>query len=279
MKNIFSTSTWPAASRVAKDIVSALSAEKIYLLSVIHQSEEIQSIFIDNPTIENTVEALNILVLTGESEKRSNEELQDIIEHRLSIQIPVTAFVMQAVQFNEWLKKEHPFAIKVIHKARLFYDAGHIPLTVPDGYDEPVAQNILSFERDQKTNKAIEFLAGAELFVVRKQFELAAFNLHQAAEQIYCGIIRFTTGLHVQTHNLDKLYRYSKYLMPGLKDLFPRDTEEEIKLFQCLQKAYLGARYDREYSIKNTAVSKLSERIKKLLILCQGIQNPKLITT
>ena len=278
MKSIFSINTWPAASGIAKEIISALTTEKIYLLSVIHQSEEIQSIFIDSPRIENAVEALNILVLAGESEKRLNEELQDIIEHRLNIQTPVTAFVMQALQFHEWLINEHPFAVKVIQKGKLFYDAGNIPLTAPEGYNEPAAKDFLSLELSRKTSKAIEFLAGAELFVIRKQFEIAAFHLHQAAEQIYTGIIQFTTGLHVQTHNLDKLYRYSKYLMPGLKDLFPRDTEGEIKLFQYLQKAYLGARYDTDYSIKMTAVSKLFERVKKLLILCRDIQNPRFIT-
>jgi uncharacterized protein len=277
MKEIFSQNTWPAISHVSKIIVSALSPDKIFLLSVIHQRQEIQSIFIENPLEEHLIEALNILVLTGESENRSNDELQDIIEHRLGIQLSVTAFVLQATQFNIWLKKEHPFAFKVIHKAKLYYDAGNIPLAIPEGYNEVLANDILLCELDQKTNKAVEFLAGAELFIVRNQFELAAFHLHQATEQIYSAVIRFTTGLLVQTHNLEKLYRYSKYLLPGLKDLFPRDTEFERNIFQCLQKAYLGARYDADYSVKYKGVSQLYERIKKLLILCQGVKQKRLI--
>jgi HEPN domain-containing protein len=276
MNSLFSENTWPAISQVSRLIVSALSPEKIFLLSVIHHKEEVRSIFIDDMQEEYLIEALNILVLTGESEKKSNEELQDMIEHRLGIHIPVTAFVLKAGQFNEWLKKDHPFACKVIHKAKLYFDANNIPLVIPSGYNELAAKDFLMKESEQKTNKAIEFLAGAELFIVRKQFNLAAFHLHQAAEQIYAGIIRFTTGLQVQTHNLDKLYRYSKYLLPGLKDLFPRDTEAERKLFQGLQKAYLGARYDAEYSIKYPGVSLLFERIKKLLILCQGMQRSKI---
>ena len=278
MNKIFSQNTWPDVSHISESIVAALSPEKIYLLSVIHHIEEIQSVFVENPLEHHLIEAVIILVLISESESRPSEELQDIVEHRLGIQIPVSAFVVRFGQFNSWLKKDHPFAVKVIHNAKLYYDAGNFPLAVPEGNKELAANVFLMRDLEQKTNKAIEFLAGADLFIVRNQFELAAFHLHQAAEQIYSGIIRFTTGFEAQTHNMDKLYRYSKYLLPGLKNIFPRGTEIEKKLFQCLQKAYLGARYDTDYSIKYTEVSQLFERIKKLLILCQSIKRTKLIT-
>jgi HEPN domain-containing protein len=278
MNKIFAEHTNPALSIDINKIVSNISPERIYLLSVIHQKKEIQSIFVEDPPEEHLIEALNILVLTSESEKRSNDELQDIIENRLEIIIPVTAFVMQAVQFKEWLKKDHPFALRVVQNASLYFDACMIPLNVPDYYEELTAKEYLREELEHKIRKAIEFLAGAELFLVRRQFEMAAFHLHQAAEQIYTGIIRFKTGFQVQTHNLDKLYRYSKYLMPGLKDVFPRGVEKESKLFQCLQKAYLGSRYNPDFSIKYEMVSILFERVNKLLILCQSIIRTRLIT-
>jgi len=278
MNKIIAQNTCPAISHVINKIASALLPEKIYLLSVIHQRAELQSIFVESILEEQIIEALNILILSGESEKRSNDELQDIIENRLGIQIPITAFVLQAGQFNGWLKKEHPFAIKVIHKAMLYFDAGNIPLSMPDSFNEFGAKDLLIEDLEHKMRKAVEFLAGAELFIVRKQFEMSAFHLHQASEQIYSGIIRFVTGFQIQTHNLDKLYRYSKYLLPGLKDLFPRDVENEIKLFQYLQKAYLGGRYNADYSIKYAVVSQLFERVKKLLILCRGLLRTRLIT-
>ena len=278
MNKIFAEHTDRALSIDINKIVSIISPERIYLLSVIHQKKEIQSIFVDDAPEEHLIEALNILVLTSESEKRSNDELQDIIENRMEVIIPVTAFVMRVVQFNEWLKNEHPFALKVVQNASLYFDACRVPLNVPEHYDELTAKEILREELEHKIRKAVEFLAGAELFLVRRQFEMATFHLHQAAEQIYTGIIRFKTGFQVQTHNLDKLYRYSKYLMPGLKDVFPRGAEKESKLFQCLQKAYLGSRYNPDFSIKYEMVSVLFERVNKLLILCQSKIRTRLIT-
>jgi HEPN domain-containing protein len=268
----------PVISGDIDKIVSVLAPEKIYLLSIIHQKKEIQSIFVEDAEEEHLVEALNVLILTGESEKRTNDELQDIIENRSNLRIPLTAFVMQAGQFNIWLKKEHPFALKVFQYARLCFDRGSISLSVPDKFNELAAKEVLREEFEHKIRKAVEFLAGAELFIVRIQYEMAAFNLHQAAEQIYTGVIRFKTGFQVQSHNLDKLYRYSKYLLPGIKDVFPRGVENESKLFQYLQKAYLGSRYNADYSIKYEMVSLLFERVNKLLILCQSIIRTRLIS-
>jgi len=269
---------WPEVAPVIKDIVAALSPEKIYLLSVIHQRQEIRSIFIEDPSEHHLMEGLNILVLSGVSEKRPNDEVQDIIEHRLGIPISVTAFVLQAGQFSEWLKKQHPFALKVIRNARLCYDAGNFPLVATEAYEERSGNDFLKSDLEQKISKAREFLAGADLYIVRRQYEMAAFHLHQAAEQIYSGVIRFSTGLDVRTHNLDKLYRYSRWLLTDLKDIFPRNTEAEKRLFQYLQKAYLGARYDTDYSIKYPEIFKLVERIKKLLTVCQGVEWMKMTT-
>lgn len=278
MNKMYMQKDWPEVAPVIKDIVAALSPEKIYLLSVIHQRQEIRSIFIEDPSEHHLMEGLNILVLSGVSEKRPNDEVQDIIEHRLGIPISVTAFVLQAGQFSEWLKKQHPFALKVIRNARLCYDAGNFPLVATEAYEERSGNDFLKSDLEQKISKAREFLAGADLYIVRRQYEMAAFHLHQAAEQIYSGVIRFSTGLDVRTHNLDKLYRYSRWLLTDLKDIFPRNTEAEKRLFQYLQKAYLGARYDTDYSIKYPEIFKLVERINKLLTVCQGVEWMKMTT-
>jgi HEPN domain-containing protein len=266
---------WPELSPVIKNIVAALSPEKIYLLSVIHQRQEIRSIFIEDPSEQQLMEGLYILVLSGISEKRTNDEVQDIIEHGLGIPMSVTAFVLQAGQFSEWLKKEHPFAMRVILNARLCYDAGNFPLAAAEAYQERTGNDFSKSDLQLKIGKAREFLAGADLYIVRRQYEMAAFHLHQAAEQIYSGLIRFSIGLDVRTHNLDKLYRYSRGLLADLKDIFPRNTEVEKKLFHCLQKAYLGARYDTDYSIKYPEVFQLTERVNKLLTACQGAERVK----
>ncbi len=57
-------------------------------------------------------------------------------------------------------------------------------------------------------NKVNEFLAGAELYRIRKQNKMAAFMLHQATEHALHTILKIGIGLYINRHNLDKIMRY-----------------------------------------------------------------------
>ena len=279
MQVIFPENAWAAISPVFDKIRSNLSAEGIYLLSFIRHKAAMESIFISGPSEEHSIGAFNILILTNDGEQREQEEIQDIVENRLGLEIPVTAFVLPAKQFRRWFKDGHPFAKNVIRNCKIFYDAGNVPMIHPKEDNEADSKLMLKKDFNQNLGKVVEFLAGAELYIVRKQYELAAFHLHQAAEQAYSGIIRLKMGLQVQTHNIDKLYRYSKYLVPGLKELFPRDLENEKKLFQSLQRAYIGGRYKIDFSIGSLVAIQLYERIKKLLTICQELGQEQLVVS
>ena len=275
MKNIFSSFTREPLAMITNSIVTLILPEKIFLLSVLHRAQESENIFGRSPLMKQIVISFYLLVLAAESDTRSNDDLQDIIEHRSGHNIDITAFVLPVHQFNDWLIQDHPFASRVYHQASLLYDAGITPLAIPDQYNEAVAKQILRSTLDTHTAQALEFISGAELFMVRKRFGLAAFHLHQAAEQIYSGIIRFLTGLRVQTHNLDKLYRYARHLLPALDTAFPRDSETEKELFRWLQKAYTDGRYNSGFPVKQAIISQLSERVQKLLELCKTLQYSK----
>ncbi|GAC1425253.1 MAG: hypothetical protein NVSMB7_01520 [Chitinophagaceae bacterium] len=221
--------------------------------------------------IEHFVDSVYLLVLAAETETRSNDELQDIIEHRTAQNLDITVYVLPVHQFNDWLMKDHPFATRVYQQAILFYDAGITPLAIPNGYNETGSKKMLLEVLVAHTTRAAGFISGAGLFMARKQYALAAFHLHQAAEQIYSGIIWSVTGLCVHTHNLDKLYRYCRHLLPGIQGIFPRNSSPEKELFQWLQKAYVEGRYKNDFGIKYMIVSQLSERVQKLLDLCKTL--------
>ncbi len=258
-------------NKLVQDIVQQVSPEKIFLLSVCMHRHCSENIFVPRAIECEKVACYDLLVLAAENEQRNNDALQDAIESKCGEAGFVTAFVFRMQQFNTWLMNGHPFACKVYHAAQLCYDAGMVPLATPAEYDAAEVQNRLITEFNRNVNLAAEFLSGAELFTIRKQFALAAFHLHQAAEQLYTGIIHIITGLRLQTHNLDKLHRYSKHLLEGLPALFPRDTQQEKHLFKLLQKAYIESRYGNDYCIKPEELCLLHRRIVKLLELCRQI--------
>ncbi|HZW49014.1 MAG TPA: HEPN domain-containing protein [Bacillota bacterium] len=86
-------------------------------------------------------------------------------------------------------------------------------------------------------------MAGADLFMLRNQTKLAAFMFHQAAEQCLRALFEKTTGMYLNTHSLDKLTRYCSMTCWRLPEIFPGKNEKGERIFQLLQKAYIGGRY------------------------------------
>lgn len=119
-----------------------------------------------------------------------------------------------------------------------------------------------------------KFLAGAELYTVRKQYKLAAFMLHQTAEHSLLTLLQVTTGMRVNTHNLDRLIRYASMVSYKLQHIFPRNKDNEKRLFKLLQHAYSDARYKDDYSIHFQEVEALTKQVNELkeevVSLCKG---------
>lgn len=108
-----------------------------------------------------------------------------------------------------------------------------------------------------------EFLAGAELYRLRKQYALAAFLLHQAAEQCLEALVKTGTGFSTHTHSIDRLMRYAALVSYRVADLFPQQTEKDKHLFRLLQKAYIDGRY-ADYSIGEPELDCLIKRVEEL---------------
>jgi hypothetical protein len=116
-------------------IVEKTSPEKIFLLSTYTHHYSSSNIFVnDTITVEKPAEYC-LLALAAENEQRTNDMLQQIIENNCSAENNITAFVLPVHQFNKWLMQVHPFACKVYHNAQLCYNAGRVPLAIPDDCD------------------------------------------------------------------------------------------------------------------------------------------------
>jgi HEPN domain-containing protein len=114
---------------------------------------------------------------------------------------------------------------------------------------------------------ATEFMAGAELYIQRQQWPLAAFMLHQAAENALHAILKAATGLHMNTHNLDKLLRYCSMLTDRMQQILPRNEANNQRLFKLLQDAYIHARYKEALPINLNDITLLMKRVQALLEL------------
>jgi len=74
-----------------------------------------------------------------------------------------------------------------------------------------------------------------------------------------------------QEHHLDILGDLTADYCPQLKALIPRESDESKELFELLDYAYIGARYDREYNITKEQLEKLSKYVYKLHTVTEKI--------
>ena len=103
-----------------------------------------------------------------------------------------------------------------------------------------------------------------DLALNNKDYNEAAFQLHQATERSYKAIILVFTGYNPNEHYLMILGHMAGKHDRALRDIFPRETEEQEELFDLLDYAYIGARYDPEYKITRQQLEQLAPCVKKL---------------
>jgi HEPN domain-containing protein len=109
-----------------------------------------------------------------------------------------------------------------------------------------------------------EFIAGADLYYIRKQYPMAAFMLHQATEQALRAMLIINTGLRINTHNIERLIRYCSMFSHKLPDIFNKGTLESKRLFELLQSAYIQSRYSTNYHVTPSDIIQLTQKIRTL---------------
>lgn len=245
-------------TELVRIILEAVDANKIYFLGSTLMYRRTESIFMPDAPSCHYVGHYYVLVLVEDGQ--SLNAVQDKIENNCQHFIPVTAIVLHADQFNQWLIGGHQFAQTVCKIAVLLHGTEGKEL-VPETINEEDKISIFN----QGLNKVTEFLAGADLYRIREQNKIAAFMLHQAAEHALHTILKITTGLYLNTHNLDKLIRYCSMVSYNILEIFSRKNEKNERLFQLLQRAYIDSRYKEDYIIRTDDLIMLTEKVRALL--------------
>jgi HEPN domain-containing protein len=247
--------------QLVQKVLEAVKAEKIFLLGAALWRRRTESIFTPGQPSAQWLSDFCLLVLVNEPGKPLHD-IQDHIEQRCKKSFNATAIVLLSSTFNEWLAQGHRFACTVYNTTVMIYDGDETPLPLPGKLKEETKESGKLY--NETIIRVNEFLAGAELFCVRNQNKMAAFMLHQSAEQCLRTLLKLTTGFHCNTHNIERLAKYASMLYPCINDILPQQTPQDKHLFHLLQKAYIDSRYKDDYTIHQNDLIILTERIISL---------------
>lgn len=257
---------------LVESIVKAAAPESIFLLGLKTRHIKAESIFYSTAAGFASVADAWLLVLMGSFRGKSRQEWQDQIEAHCSMIVPATTIVAEAAVFKDQIMHEDRFAAHILQQSECIYSAAGMPYRRTAGAQPPDAGEAGSV-LNTGISKAGEFLAGAELYRVRKQYNLSAFMLHQSAEQALLALLSAALGFYVNTHNVERLLRYGSFLSDALTALFQYDRANDKRLIKLLQKAYIDTRYGRDYNIHYSNLLQLTEKVRCLAEIASAAGN------
>jgi len=262
---------------IKKIIVGTIYPEKIILFGM-HATSAGEQGFFEDGSLPFCLLNYDLLVITQRGDRRYDYEVQDIVENRCHSSIAVNVMVHDIDYVNGQLAAGHYFFSMIRRDAILLHDAQGVPLV--DSRDPDFQAIRLTAEHDFKHwwLRAGAFFRSARFNCQHKEWKIAVFLLHQAAEQAYQAILLAFMGYKPCTHNLDKLRRYTNRFSIELSMLFPRTTPEEDRIFRLLLQGYVDARYKEDYRISEQEVSQLAERIERLLSIAERVCRNRFIS-
>lgn len=232
--------------------------EEIFILGTQIHSASSHTIF-STSAFEDTGN-IHYLLLALTDTVANNKSMEELLESKATPTRSVTAWAIKKSIFIKSLNRGDYFALKVLS------EAGKLSTEHKDLFSAFVSaeKTLAPPAVDAWLNRCNEFIAGAQLYIVRKQPRMAAFLLHQAAEQAYTAIVCKATGLRPQTHNLLRMHRYAGFFTPGLTQLFPDHADKNECLLHRLQKAYINCRYSEDFYLPVKKINELADKITLL---------------
>ena len=143
----------------------------------------------------------------------------------------------------------------------MLYDSGRYELATPGPVTPAIQARKSQEELEYWLKKGNEFYQSFKFLLSNQAYNTAAFLLHQATECYYASILLVFTGYKTKDHNLKYLNKQAITIDIRFQEVFPMTTKEEKDLFQLLKKAYIDARYKKDYVINLNELNYLSERV------------------
>ncbi|HDY89782.1 MAG TPA: HEPN domain-containing protein [bacterium] len=221
----------------------------------------------------------DILAVTKEKSTAENTGIWKSITGKalkmgLSTHVRIVAHDIQDVNIK--LAEGQYFYTDVKKEGCLLYDSGNFKLARKRKLKPEEKKRIAQDYYNHWFDKANVFFEDFESNLRKhskgqKYLSQAAFNLHQTAEASYKTILLVFTNYNPNEHLLGLLGSMAAKHNRAIKNIFPKKTKREEKLFELLDYAYIGARYDPRYRIEKEDLEYLSERVRILLELTERI--------
>jgi uncharacterized protein len=244
-----------------------LKLEKIILFGSFARGKWVEDKSVKNGIVSEYESDFDILVVTqkGISEGRWLDLcIDEEIDNHSEIQREVNIIHHNIYFLNERIRESYYFFTDIAQEGVLLYDSGRYELATPGPITPAIQARKSQEDLDYWLERGNGFYRTFKSCLSNQDYNIASFNLHQATECYYAAILLVFTGYKPRGHNLKWLNKQAITIDTRFQEVFPMQSKEEKELFQILKKAYIDARYKRDYSINISELRYLSEKVRIL---------------
>ena len=168
------------------------------------------------------------------------------------------------------------FFTDVVKEGKVLYDSGEVKLATPGNVDPEAVKQRAKEEFERWIGNSAGFFKHFNYAMNDSDFKLAAFNLHQSVEALYTAYLLVFTGYKGKIHDIEELGNQVAKLHPEFKTVFPIDNKLGNEAFFKLKRAYVDARYKKDYSITKDELEYLSGRVRFLKEMVEAVCKERL---
>jgi uncharacterized protein len=214
----------------------------------------------------------DILVITREppSESRIEREVKNALK-TLTLSANANPIVHDIEDINQQLSDGRYFFLDIKREGRVLYDSEEFTLAEPRELTPEEKQALAQADFNNWYLRATRFYRHYLIDNEEADLKGAAFNLNQSAECAYKTILLVFTSYCPHEHLLEIIGHRAAEYGPVFRDIFPDDTKEQYGYFDLLDRAYIGARYQKDFIVHWQDIDYLAPRVKQLLDVTETI--------
>ncbi len=265
--------------RICEHSCEACQIEMIILFGSHARGDWVEDVYFKGHTRYEYKSDFDILLIAADPKIDRRFGLLRILNERAEarpVQTHVSLIAHDIDYVNEKLSKGQYFFSDIKKEGILLYDSKKYKLARRRKLDPKQRRGMARSEFEEWFTSANGFYDQFEYALRKKEYKIAAFQLHQATERYFKAILLVFTNYKPKGHDLRDLKRMAGSYDPAFLTVFPLATPEQEHRFDLLRRAYVEARYHRGYKITPEELDYLAKCVRKLRNLTKKICKAKI---
>ncbi len=224
--------------------------------------------YVENGTTYEYKSDYDLLVVVEDEGKANRikpaKRLRQKLKKSLDINTPINLIYHGIDYLNSEIEDGNYFFTDILKEGIRLYHSKKYTLSKPIKLTSEKRAKKAQLYFEKWFENANDFYSQFNYALLNSKRNIAAFLLHQATERYLMTILLVFNDYKPKIHDLEELCFHTIKLDDRFKQVFPRKTEEEERLFNLLKNAYIDSRYKMEYEIKKEELEYLADKVLTL---------------